>query len=428
MRKLTLALLAVACIWSAIPAAADICTPDAVPAATLLLPYFEVDLANQTGITTLFSVNNASATAVLAHVVIWSDLSVPVLDFDIYLTGYDVQTINLRDIFVDGRIPRTASAGQDPTDTISNKGNLSQDINFASCNVQLPPPTTSVGSLYIAHMQAALTGEFSPLLGGCAGQFFGDSIARGYITVDTVNQCSLLFPGDPGYFGAAVTFQNVLWGDYTFVDPANNFAQGDVLVHIEAAQPGGTGIPFDQGPLYPAFLAGDHTFYSRYVAATAADGREPLPSVYGIRYITGGAFSGGTDLIVWRDATVAQNTFACGGSPAWYPLSANDIVAFDEQEDVFVGSGCTVSPCPPGSTPFPAEAQRVAVGSDALQTGADFGWLYLNLNHTFAGNFDVPFAQAFVSATVSSEGRFSYGLQAVSLNNLCNPTDVILVP
>src|SRR5712691_13176614 len=102
-------------------ASAVIFTLDAVPAATLLLPYFEVDLNNPNGLTTLFSVNNASATAVLAHVVVYSDLSVPVLDFNIYLTGYDVQTINLRDIIVNGLIPQTASAGQDPGDKISPK-------------------------------------------------------------------------------------------------------------------------------------------------------------------------------------------------------------------------------------------------------------------------------------------------------------------
>ena len=31
---------------------------------------------------------------------VWSDLSVPVLDFDVYLTGYDVQSFDLRNIFV----------------------------------------------------------------------------------------------------------------------------------------------------------------------------------------------------------------------------------------------------------------------------------------------------------------------------------------
>src|SRR6185295_8058429 len=135
---LCLALLALLALSG--QASALICTVDDVPAATLLLPYFEVDLDNPNGVTTLFSVNNASATAILAHVVVWSDLSVPVLDFNIYLTGYDVQSINLRDIIVGGIIPRTASAGQDPTDTISNKGQFSQDINFASCNGALPPP------------------------------------------------------------------------------------------------------------------------------------------------------------------------------------------------------------------------------------------------------------------------------------------------
>ena len=94
---------------------AEICTIDDVPAATLLLPYFEVDLNSTNGVTTLFSVNNASATAILAHVTVWTDLSVPVLDFDIYLTGFDVQTMNMRDI-VNGILPFTADAGADLQD------------------------------------------------------------------------------------------------------------------------------------------------------------------------------------------------------------------------------------------------------------------------------------------------------------------------
>src|ERR1700743_3584845 len=140
MARVALGLVLVGLLAAAAPVSAVICTEDAVPAATLLLPYFEVDLNNPNGLTTLFSVNNASSTAVLAHVVVWSDLSVPVLDFNIYLTGYDVQSVNLRDIIVSGNLPQTASDGQDPTDTISPKGSLSQDINFASCNGQLPPP------------------------------------------------------------------------------------------------------------------------------------------------------------------------------------------------------------------------------------------------------------------------------------------------
>src|SRR3954447_15670834 len=118
-----LVLLAVlSLIVLAVPAQATLCNIDVSPAATLLLPYFEVDLSNPNGLTTLVSVNNSSAQAVLAHVTIWSDLSVPVLAFNIYLTGYDVQTLNLRDLLVNGVLPQTASAGQDPNDTISPKG------------------------------------------------------------------------------------------------------------------------------------------------------------------------------------------------------------------------------------------------------------------------------------------------------------------
>src|ERR1700694_5920546 len=102
MKKIAVAFALVGLLALGGQAVAVICTIDAEPAATLLLPYFEVDLNNPNGLTTLFSVNNASATAVLAHVVVYSDLSVPVLDFNIYLTGYDVQTINLRDILVNG--------------------------------------------------------------------------------------------------------------------------------------------------------------------------------------------------------------------------------------------------------------------------------------------------------------------------------------
>src|SRR5215203_6397365 len=105
-QKLALCLALVALLGLGGQASAVIGTIDDVPAATLLLPYFEVDLVNGNGINTLFSINNASATAVLAHVTVWSDQSVPVLDFDVYLTGFDVTTINLNELLQNGNLPR----------------------------------------------------------------------------------------------------------------------------------------------------------------------------------------------------------------------------------------------------------------------------------------------------------------------------------
>ena len=81
---------------------------DAVPAATLLLPYFEVGLENSgSDLVTLFSINNASAAPQLAHITLWTQASRPTLTFDVYLTGYDVITSNLGSLFAMGRLPPT---------------------------------------------------------------------------------------------------------------------------------------------------------------------------------------------------------------------------------------------------------------------------------------------------------------------------------
>src|SRR3954469_7475744 len=72
----------------------DSCDIGVAPAATLLLPYFEVDTTNRTT-TTLFTITNVTRFSQIAHVTLWTDQSFPVLDFNIFLTGYDVQPINL---------------------------------------------------------------------------------------------------------------------------------------------------------------------------------------------------------------------------------------------------------------------------------------------------------------------------------------------
>src|SRR4029079_14334814 len=95
-------------------------------------------LDDPAGITTRFSINNASETAALAHVTVWSDLGIPVLVFDVYLTGYDVQRIDLPEILL-GRLPRTADPSSDPDDSISPKGPLTFEVVFPNCGNTLPP-------------------------------------------------------------------------------------------------------------------------------------------------------------------------------------------------------------------------------------------------------------------------------------------------
>jgi hypothetical protein len=411
----------IACLLAvlAAPAFAVIGTVDDVPAATLLLPYFEVDLDDPNGVTTLMSINNASATAILAHVVLWTDLSVHILDFNVYLTGYDVQSINLRDILVDGNLPVTASAGQDPGDTISPKGPASQDINFATCNGILAYDNPALSDDYIDHVQLMLTGQGSPYFGfngACGGYDHGDRIARGYVTVDTVNACNTTFPSDPGYFGPGgfVTNQNVLWGDYFYVNAGENFAQGETLVHVEANDQLG---------------AANYTFYYRYSALNGVPGgdqREGLGNIFAVRYLNGGAFDGGSSLLTWRDSKRNITQFNCNlGFPAPFPLGQNDVVVFDEEENFETPEGCTISPCPTeeGLIPFPFEAQRTDVGSAALPSSYDFGWIFLNLNSTVAGSLVPyePLMQNWVSVVMDAQGRFSVGFDAMQLGNVTDP-------
>jgi hypothetical protein len=455
MKKIALLLALTGLLAWGAPAMAEICTIDDVPAATLLLPYFEVDLGDGRGINTLFSINNASASAAVAHVTLWTDQSIPTLDFDVYLTGFDVQTISVRDLF-SGILPRTADAGADPGDTsapdtgISNKGPLSQDINFPGSSGPCVAPYTNpvLDNFRITNLRAAHTGQNAPAYGGCLGANYGDNIARGYITVDSVTQCNLLFPSSATYFsGGIADNRNILWGDYFYVEPGENFAQGETLVHIEACIPGnGFSGYVGNGAGFCPFAPGEYTFYGRYASVAGQDQREPLSTTFASRYINGGAFDGGTDLIVWRDSKTipsgVNGVYTCGSTtrPAWFPLNQTDVVAFDEQENPedLCFTGDVVSPPLGGAqTCFPLEAQRVSlsggnvIGADPAPT-ADFGWLFLNLNHTLAASAGTdPFpgiAQAWVTTIMSAEGRFGVGYDAIQLDSACDPNSFVFIP
>lgn len=403
MRRRTGSLAAALALLSASlgPAArAEMCSADAVPAATLLLPYFEVDVSNPSGKTTLFSVNNAAGQATLAHVTLWTDYALPTLNFDVYLTGYDVQTFNLRDLLL-GVLPQTAIASQDPGDDLSPRGSLSEDTDFPGCPIVNVAPPVLGDSLLRAHQ-----GLESPPYGGCVAFPHADGWARGYVTVDVVSRCSVLAPSDAAYFSEVAARDNRLWGSYFFVDPAANSAQQETLVHIEACAE----------PAECAFGTGDATFYGRYLTA-AQDQREPLPSRFASAYVEGGAFSGGTRLVVWREPSgPATTSGACGAThfPSWFPL-AELALSFDEAENsatVCDGPGFD----PPSLGCFPLASQQltfgqgVIPGSDKLDfLAGDFGWLLLDLS-----------LQAWVTTQLTADDRFGVATDAIALDHNCN--------
>ena len=208
-------------------------TAGAAPRTTsdLLLPYFEVSLDGP-GVTTLLAVVNTSSEEVPVQVAVQSNWGIEVLRVPLVLPPDGVQSINLRDWLVDGRLPQ----GQ----------------------------TMSAADL--AHVVAALCGEASPRDGLYYATAMADRRAVGSVTVRTLDR------------GA-----QVLTGDYFVVDPGQDLAQGEMLVDIDLADACGSG----------------------------------LCRRHALRFLDGGAFDSGTEIIVWtpRQATPVAQPFAAADGP-----------------------------------------------------------------------------------------------------------------
>lgn len=401
-KTLALAALAVLFLVPARPASAIIGGNEVTPAATLLLPYFEVDLNNPSGVNTLFTVANSSASAGVLHATLWTDLGVPTYTFDIYFTGFDAETVDLRLLF-QGVVPGSADDGSDPTDQLSPQGPVSQDINFPG---SVPPCASGViprlTAAQVTDLQNAHTGLASSIAAGwsanCGARNLGDGIARGFVTLDSVTQCTLSLPTDPGYYLGVIDSRNIWIGEFLIIDRANNFAIADPLVHVEASYTDPRVTP-----------PGAHTFYgwARGYANTS-DLREPLPTTWETRFVDGGTLTGGTDLLVWRAPIAPVATFACGGSAPGFPLAQRQVATFDEQENPSV---------PAAGAYFPVAAQRVPVAS--LGSPYSFGWFHLNLQRGLNPSFTAPdgVGQSWVVTDFRASGRFAMGVGARALDN-----------
>lgn len=457
------------------PALAELCSLDAVPAATLLLPYFEVDLDDPAGVTTFFSINNAEGAPALAHVVFWTDWSYPTLAFDVYLTGYDVVSINVRDVF-EGKIPMTADAPNDPqqADAATRCGVRSpcggvhsenrhwDDANaedageqgFPFCDQVLPAYDNPVlVSEALDVLVRSHTGRAVAALDACVGEDYGDNVARGYVTVDSVSECSLaLRPTDAGLGGTpyfvdgglgVANDRNQLWGDWSLVDPTNHFAQGDTLAHIEAHDEfDAARIPLIHPATRETAMVVDQvtgrTFYGRYFQdpADGRDNREPLGTIWAARYLNGPAFDD-TQFLVWRDPNAVdlepvpngEPDAWCTSRPSWFPVNETEVLAFNESEDaveVCRFAGGVITPDFEDPACFPWATGRYGAGAFPLDVPFNFGWMYLDLNVAMPDLSGDPFAmtegeiaQSYVTAIHRALGTYSVGLQAVELHDAC---------
>ena len=457
----------------------DTCDIGTTPAATLLLPFFDVDFVGGTK-NTIFSIVNTSPQPQIAHIVLWTDWSFAALDFNVFLTGYDVQSISLRDIFANGQIAPTPSGGTGGTSitgSVNGPGssptiatvdaanvangapgaqpfdNIAGNPNFttaaANC-VNLPgsiPPqlVTDLRVIFTTGAAGAIIGN------GCGSVRLGGvhADAIGYVTIDVASNCTTNLPG-PTYFSTDVLFDNTLTGDYEDIFLASgglaNASGGSPLVHIRAVPEGGpaSSVPGTNLPF---------TFYDRYTLGTVPrtiDRRQPLPNTFAARWIQGGTGGFNTNFQIWREGlgSPTGSSTTCTSGVAGVPgvnsaLLITDEVRFDEHENA-VGTAITgnISPTVSTNPTLPETSSTPSAQSlpfpPAVPGSTDVaGWMYLNLSNGGTGANDNrlsaaragfgPFpgqrttTQNWVVVNMQAAPTFSALFDATWLGNGCTP-------
>jgi hypothetical protein len=392
----------------------DSCDISVAPAATLLLPYFEVALEPPFGATTLFTVTNVTPVAEIARVTLWTDYSYPVFTFDLYLTGYDVQSIHLTDLLVRG-LARTLAPPNGPY-SVDNPA-----LDAENCGAALP----ALDAELLQAMQRAFTqGRVS----GCNTVGGVHQNAVGYATIDVVGNCSGRGPLDAKYFTEDIRYDNALIGDYAQVDGTASHAEGSPMVHIRAIPEGGTPASHDAMARDATRLP--RTFYQRFQISGGSDARQPLPSTFAARWIQGGSDTLQTSFKVWRQG-VTDASARCAEYKNNGELPFVEIVAYDEHEN---GEGNREEPCcfsaqvglPPIYLP---STSLVSIGNSEGFTQTvvvehQAGWVYLNLDEDGA-YLIVNEHQNWVVVSMRAANRLSVDFDAAFLGNGCSPAPAL---
>lgn len=395
----------------------DSCDVALQPAATLLLPYFEVDLGNLQNQNTLFSITNVTNVSRIARVTLWTDYAYPIMTFNIYLTGYDVQSISLYDVIANGIIGSGSGTGTSASHT-GQYSDPNAELDLDAC-ASLPG---AIPARFVTLMQEALL--MGRVSGVCNAVGNVHERAIGYATIDVVGNCSSATPADPVYFSSDIRYDNVLAGDYQQVSGTERSAQISPMVHIRAIPEGGTPASRAENPgTYANRFS--RTFYGRYQGPGMfnSDARQPLPSRFATRWISGGNGGFDSSFKIWRQS-VTGSDIRCGQLARNGLIRGTDSVMFDENEN---GEGTVIDECnitcipsPPGvSTPATSRPsiEDTEVFPQAIRTTVTSGWIYLNLDDDDMGN---GAQQAWVVTSMRASGIFSGDMDAIALGNGCS--------
>ena len=416
----------------------DSCDIGLAPAATLLLPYFQVELngTGSTARTTVFSVINVSPSPQIARVTIWTDWSYPALTFSLFLTGYDVRAVDLRAVLQAGdqRFPIY--------DNPHHKGVTQEFCDSRPPKIPEPLLDDVRGFLTTGHARSdslnCASAAGTPV---SVGSDHGPDIAAGYVTIDLVSTCSPSLPTSAQYF-KELLFDNVLIGDYQAIDPAGNangYAGGSPLVHLRAIPEGGAA-----GSIVPTRLP--YTFYDRFTdidekTPRTIDRRQPLPSAFAARWIDGGPTGFETTYAIWREAVTGANA-QCGDYAANDNIPVAELVRFDERENAAsLGGIVAMSNTPRRGFSSASVTAPYSAQFPILYTTDLGGWAYLNLSNggapgsTYstsrpgfgsgtsakANQFPRNVSQNWVVINMFAEERYGVSFDAQWMGNGCSP-------
>jgi hypothetical protein len=442
MKKTIILALALALVGGV--AYANFCARDIVPSASLLVPYIIVSAdANGTpdpnGYTTLTVVTNVSSAKQIIHVTVWNAVSDGVVDFDEVLSGYDVWSINWRDLITgnfnlfDTGSPATGfwtgtiGTVGDPYGPSTNVANIPpvtldnpHDIDYTAntgCGFPwgdlslykdiiiggLQDPLTAWTGVYqdtncATPAEIGFNGWLSTLT--ASPLFF-------YATIDTVFACNGWFPNELDYWtgyngGQYPAPNNVLTGYDFYLNFAANYSESLPAVGLESW------TSWDYVGFWSATKEATATSLAPYY-----DDREPLGTAYAFNYFN--ALGVTTEVGVWKNYHEFTTTRVLACLPYIY-------YAWDENENA---KARTLIQCPSGlcfgnpePNVFPFQTQRVPVtGTNftGLMTGN--GWMLIVFDPSipYTDPYDT-YLQAYVFAKYNY-GAYSTAVEATTMSN-----------
>ncbi len=370
-RFLTLALVGGLALGLTSVAHANFCAFDAAPASTILYPFVAFDYNNPIdGATTLYAVTNVSHEAQIVHFVLWTDYSLPIFDWNVILSGYDVQTQNIRDLLYFGDLPNTGTApalvvngpiplADGPVTQVSLPDSQGTNAISSRCPTSsqwypdypiMPQSLLDSIRLFLQASQEVTRGHAV-----CNGDYTryqqadwfegrtANDVTWMYITADVVWECNndLIDNPQTQYFNVNTNantatnqarynprpeanvsasgqkmVENVLMGDVFWVNNAARFSEADNAVHIEADWYNDNVVTITPDG-FPSSFYYRYSSYYFDIFSIENDRREPLPTAWAFRYIGWQDNSADTWIRAFKQAHRPQQATSIGARTQW---------------------------------------------------------------------------------------------------------------